>query len=890
MTAPSRIGSYPIERELGRGGMGIVYLGRDPRLGRPVAIKVLPDAFAQDPERLSRFEREAQLLASLSHPNIAGIYGLEEADGHRLLALEYVEGETLADRIARAALPVQEALEIARQIAAALEAAHESGVIHRDLKPANIKLTPAGDVKVLDFGLARGAGSAASSPDLSQSPTMTYAVTGVGVILGTAAYMSPEQARGKVVDRRTDIWSFGCVLYEMLTGRQLFSGETVSDTIARILEREPDWSAIPAAVPEKIRELLRRCLEKDARKRLRDIGDARVELEEIISSRASKTPVAKAGDKTAGRTPRWAYIVTAAALAQAVLALALLGMMKQGSMPQPMMRLSVIEPEGAHFISDPMECALSPDGRTLAFVAADSAGTVQLWSRPLDALDGRPVPGTDNASMPFWSPDSRWIAFFADGKLKKVRPRGGVETLCEAQDGRGGSWSRDGTIVFAPLSQGPIFAVDAAGGEPRPLTTLDSSRHETSHRFPSALPDGKHFLYVVLPGGSRGFQVMSGSLDGHKGRPVLTADSAPVYAEPGYLIFLRNGTLVTQRFDPRSLRLQGDPLDLHGSPPRSQTTGLRVATVSSTGSLAYMEGGDTNDRLTWYDRAGHPLGVVSLPGAQYWGVELSPDDRTAAVTRRGGPNESDVLLVDLARGVPTRFTHSPSLNQWIRWSHDGSQIAFESNRKGTYDIYLKPANGSRPESLLVGGRSQFKHPGGWSADDRLLVFSELNPGTGFDIWYVPTDGSGPPVPYLQTTFNEHFPTLSPDGRWLLYASDESGRYELYVQSFPNPDHKFQVTTTGCWISQWGKDGKEIFAGAQDGQVLLSAEVLESGARFRAGAPRTLFRMPLNAEGMAASRDGQRFLIAVPEARTVAPSITVMLNWKAVLAAGSDDRR
>ena len=891
MDAPQGIGPYPIERELGRGGMGIVYLGRDTKLGRAVAIKVLPDVFAGDPERLARFEREAKLLASLHHPNIAGIYGIEETDGRRFLALEYVEGPTLTEALARGPLPLDECLDVGRQIAAALEAAHEAGVIHRDLKPGNVKLTPAGEVKVLDFGLAKGAGTADSSPDLSQSPTIAYATTGVGVILGTAAYMSPEQARGKTVDRRTDIWSFGCVLNEMLTGRRLFSGETVSDTIARILEREPDWSAIPAAVPEKVRDLLRRCLEKDARKRLRDIGDARLELEEQVSARTSKSRIVAAeveAMKSAARArpPVTAYAVAAVALAVAALAV-LRPFLPAG--PKPVVRLSVSEPEGASLNGDAVDCALSPEGRAVVFVASDSAGTVQLWLRPLETLSGQPIPGTDNASRPFWSPDSRWIGFFADGKLKKARPNGSVEVVCDAPNGRGGTWSPKGTIVFTPSGEGPIFAVSASGGEPRRVTTLDSTRHDITHRFPYFLPDGKHFLYVVLPGGTRGFQVMAGSTDGGEARPITTADSAPIYAKPGYLVYLRDRNLVAQRFDAASLQVKGDPVALPDTPASSQNTGYRAATGSASGALAYMNGTITNSRLVWYDRAGRTVGTVPVPAAQYQLPALSPDERTVSVDRYTSPNESDIWLVDLARGVSTRFTYGPRLNTSSLWSPDGSRIAFESNRNGPFDIYVKPVSGASPETSLVVGQGQFKHPASWSPDGRTLAFYQLDPGTGFDIWLVPADGSGPPVPYLRTRFLDQLPVVSPDGRWLLYISNESGRSEAYVQSFPTPGHKYQVTTGGCLFGLWPKDARELILVGLDGQSISSADVLESGAAFRTGSPRLLFRTPPNVIGMAVTHDAQRFLLPVPEGKSVAPSITVVLNWQAELASHPADR-
>jgi len=891
MSAPERIGSYPIERELGRGGMGIVYLGRDPRLGRPVAIKVLPDAFAQDPERLSRFEREAKLLASLNHPNIAGIFGLEESENRRFLALEYVEGPTLAERLEGRPLPIDESLDIARQIAAALEAAHESGVIHRDLKPGNIKLTPAGDVKVLDFGLAKGAGSVESSPDLSQSPTMTYSPTGVGVILGTAAYMSPEQARGKVVDRRTDIWSFGCVLYEMFTGRRLFAGETVSDTIAKILEREPDWNAVPSAVPEKIRELLRRCLEKDARKRLRDIGDARIELEDTLHARTSKSRIAAAEVAAArrGANPRALFVAYGVALlAVAAAGFAFVRPMFDADHPDAV-RLTVTEPPGVSMNGDAIDCALSPDGRTLVFVGSDSAGTVHLWARMLGSLSARPIPGTENASKPFWSPDSRWVGFFADSKMKKARLGGGAEVICDAPNGRGGTWSTKGTIVFAPAGEGPLFAVSASGGDPRQVTTLDSTGHATAHRFPWFLPDGKHFLYIVLPGGARGFDVMAASIDGGAARKLLSANSAPTYCEPGYLLFQRDFNLVAQRFDAGSLRMIGDPVTLPDTPGPSTSTGARAATVSTQGVLAYMNGSANNSRLAWFDRAGREVGTVPIAPAQYFVPILSPDGRTVSVSRGTSSTEADIWLVDLTRGVGTRFTYGPKNNSLGIWSRDGNRIAFESDRNGRFDTFVKGTSGAQPETALITGRSQFKHPSDWSPDDHLLAYYQMDAKTGFDIWLAPTDGSGPPRPYLQTPFQDQFPQFSPDGRWIMYISDESGRNEIYVQSFPTPARKYQVTTSGCQVAIWRPDGKEIFGIGLDGQTILSIDVLESGAAFRTGPSRTLFRGPINLTGFS-TRDGQRFLMAVPEGQAATSSITVAFDWISDLAAQSAERR
>jgi len=886
----TRLGPYEIIGPLGAGGMGEVYRARDTRLGRDVAIKVLPATFAGDVERVGRLEREAKLLASLNHPNIAVLFGIEQQDGTLCLALELVEGQSLAERLERGAIRLDEAFSIAAQIAAALEAAHDAGIVHRDLKPGNVMLRPDGVVKVLDFGLAKGAAAADSNPELSNSPTLTHLATGMGVILGTAGYMSPEQARGRGVDRRTDIWSFGCVLYEMLTGQQLFAGETVSDTIARILEREPDWSAIPAAVPEKIRDLMRRCLEKDARKRRRDIGDARIELEEVVAARTSRSRSAASGIDIGKPAARASSPILPWAVAVLALAIAAFALMRPRSAAQPVGRLSVTEPDGASLDGDAVDCSLSPDGRALVFVAADSSGNVQLWLRPIGSLDGRPIPGTDNAVKPFWSPDSRWIGFFADGKLKKMRlPGGSAETVCDAPNGRGGTWSARGTIVFVPSGEGPAFAVSAAGGEPRQVTALDSTHHEISHRFPCFLPDGRHFLYVVLPAGPRAFQLMAGSVDGGKPKPVAVVDTAPVYAEPGYLVYMRDRNLVAQPFDAGSLAFKGDPITLPDTPGASQTTGYRTATASTNGMLAYMNGTVTNNKLTWFDRAGHVTGVVPVPAAQYQIPSLSHDERRVALDRVASPNETDIWIVDLVRGVPTRFTFGPRQNSFAAWSPDDRRIAFESNRNGMFDIYVKSTSGATPETALVTGRSQFKHPVSWSPDGRLLAFYELNPKTLFDISIVATDGSSPPVPYLATPFQDQVPFISPDGRWMLYTSDESGRNECYVQSFPTPGQKYQVTTGGCFFARWRGDGKVILIMGQDGQTILAADVLESGSEFLASAPRLLFRLPPNVGGFDVTRDGQRFLAGVPEGKMVSQSITVVTNWQEELKRQAEEK-
>ena len=877
----TRIGAYPIERELGRGGMGIVYLAHDLKLQRAVAIKVLPEGFAQDPERLSRFEREARLLASLNHPNIAAIYGLEEADGHRFLVLEYVEGETLAERIERGKLPLDETLSIGRQIAAALEAAHESGVIHRDLKPGNVKLTPAGDVKVLDFGLAKGAGTPESTPNLTQSPTIAYAPTGVGVILGTAAYMSPEQARGKVVDRRTDIWSFGCVLYECLTGRQLFSGETVSDMIAKILEREPDWNALPADTPQRVRDLLRRCLEKDSKLRLRDIGEARIELGEAM---AARTSAMRAAPALAPARPRGPGAGIALLVAAASLALAATSILSQMVFKRPSdrpVRFQITAEPGTFIYDDAAESAISPDGRTVVFTAGDSLGATALWLRSLDALISRPLAGTDNASMPFWSVDSKNIGFFADGKLKKIAlANGSVEVLCDAKNPRGATWNHRDVILFAPDGAGPLYRVAGSGGEPERVTALDSTRQQSAHRFPSFLPDGKHFLFASLPARSGKYDIWMGSLDGSKPESVMSAGASPLYISPGYLAYLRGLNLVAQKFDYNNHRLLGPVIPVPDVPGVSASNSYRPASVSEAGDLAYLKLRVQNTQLTYLDRSGRPVGTVQAPPGRYEQAFLSPDGRYVAAVKAESPSESDIWIIDLERSTSTRFT-SGSRNEFPRWSPDSRQIIYLSNRHGPVDFYIRPVNGSKPETTFYTSSNAVKNPMTWSKDGRFLSFEQLDPQTGWDLYVAPVDGSGTATPYLRTAFNERWGNISPDGRWMVYGSDESGSLEIYVQSFPELGDKYRISTAGGIVPHWREDGREIRFLTPDFQAFLSCDVTTSPT-FHASAPKLLYRLPRGAQIGAFTPDFQRQLVPIPAGEGAPTTITVALNWVAEL--------
>jgi Tol biopolymer transport system component/predicted Ser/Thr protein kinase len=887
---PTQIGIYTIEREVGRGGMGVVYLGMDPKLRRPVAIKVLPDAFAKDPERLARFEREARLLATLTHPNVAGIYGLEEADGRRFLALEYVEGETLAERLERGPLPVDETIDVCRQIASALEAAHEAGVIHRDLKPGNVKLTASGEVKVLDFGLARGpAQTADSTPDLTNSPTVTVGATGVGVIMGTAAYMSPEQARGKPVDRRTDIWSFGCVLYECLTGTQAFAGETVSDMIALILQGEPDGSKLPKDLPEPLRALLIRCLDKDAKQRLRDIGDARVELEQLSglrpssASRISHTSLAGATEATAApsspATPRRGapvvLIAAATLIVGAIAGAALWHVAGPRPADAPAMRFIVDAPPGQDLTGDPNEQSISPDGGTLAAVMVDSTGQTSIWLRPLSEFRARPLPDTRGGQLPFWSPDGRYLGFFADGKLKRVRVDGGrPEILCDASTGRGASWSTNDIIVFGPAPAGPLYRVRASGGTPEVATVLDTTQGETAHRWPCFLPDGKHFIFAALPTVNGEFKSYIGSVGSTDRKPLISSTGAPLYSAPGYLIYHRNESLLAQKFDLGDMSVTGDPFTVGDPPSGSTYTGSPGFSVSQNEVLTWVSAGRLETRLVWRDRSGREVGTVDIPHEQ-WGVPIiSPDGRRAVIEQGVSQGVGDVWIVDLEREVANRLTFGQGKNTGGPWSPDGKEVIFQSTRKGPRDAYRSGIDGSGSARLVYESAVPFKDITDWSPDGRWLTQHEISDASGWNLYVLPADG-GERQPYLVTPFNEQFLMVAPNGEWAIYVSDESGTPQVYIQRFPEPRDRQQVTKTGAYFALWNTNGREIIVLRPDLMFVSVPVTWHPEPRF--GTPVELYKTP-NVAGFDLMPGGQKFLSVEPATQT-RPGVSVAVNWR-----------
>jgi Tol biopolymer transport system component len=874
LSSGDHLGPYEIVAPLGAGGMGEVYRARDSKLNREVAIKVLPAAFANDAQYMARFEREAQVLASLNHPNIATVYGIEQG----ALVMELVEGADL-----RGPLPIEEAIPIARQIALGLEAAHERGIVHRDLKPANIKITPAGVVKILDFGLAKSAGefSAASAAGTSptMSPTLSLAMTQAGMILGTAAYMSPEQARGKPVDKRADIWAFGVVFYEMLTGQQLFGGgETVTDTLASVVKDVPDLSNLPADTPAYIRRLLERCLRKDANTRLRDIGEARIALE---NPPAAETPA------SAPPTPRAAILpwIAAAVFALAAIAFATLYLRRPVEEARTV-KFTILPPGKATFGNAPP--AVSPDGRRIVFTAAVD-GKDQLWVRDLDAATARPLPGTEGitaAAYPFWSPDSRSLGFFAGGKLKRVDVSGGPAlTLCDARQAYGGAWGRGDVILFNGGFNSGLMRVSAAGGASAPVTELDVAHGEFGDLWPSFLPDGRHFLYIARNVDPQKMDVWVGDLESKTRRPILADASNAFYDPRGYVLFVRDNTLMARPFDAGRLETTGDPFPVAEHVDYFRSSRLGHFSLSQTGVLAYYSGGATGvENLTWFDRAGKSLGTVGPPGTMRQPA-ISPDGRTVAVERtdaQAGTN--DIWLHDLAHGTASRFTFGPKDNYYPSWSPDGSRILFISNQSGQYGLYVKPANGTGKAELLFES-PEAKIDTNWSRDGKFVIFTIVGARTGYDIWVLPNPlgdaAARKPYPFLATNALEFAGRLSPDGKYLAYGSDESGDMQVYAQSFPGKEGKFQISADGGTRPVWSRDGKELFYLSNAGQVM--AVDVKSGATFEHGLPKPLFDVPTATSArFDVSPDSKRFLVVNTGGDPAAASMTVMLNWQAGL--------
>ncbi len=895
LSAGTRLGPYEILASVGAGGMGEVYRARDTRLDRTVAIKVLPSHLSSSEELRQRFEREARAVSQLNHPHICVLHDIGQQDGTDYIVMEYLEGETLAERLVRGSLPLEQALRFGIEMAGALDKAHRRGIVHRDLKPSNVMVTKSG-VKLLDFGLAKVAAPASGGAvALSMLPTTPKGtnLTAEGTILGTFQYMAPEQLEGKEADTRTDIFAFGAVLYEMATGRKAFTGKSQASLIAAILEREPPAiSTVAPMTPPSLDRVVKTCLAKDPDDRWQTAHDVRLQLQWIAEggSQAGLPAPVLARRKSREHLAWGAFAIAAlAALVSAFL------LVRQKREPVRVFRSSILSPENTRFSFSGSPMAVSPDGRQIAFVAQSPEGVRLLWVRPFDASASQPLAGTEGAYCPFWSPDSRFLGFFAEGKLKKIAASGGPpQTLCDAPTGRGATWNRNGVILFAPSEGGPIHRVAASGGAASPATQLDQSSAEYNHFWPFSLPDGRHFLYSSYRGRAardQTFGLHLGSLDSKDRRLLLHARTNAAYApsspgsSQGHLFFSKGNTLLARPFDAERLQFTGEDFPVAEQVqvfPAAQSASF---SVSENGILAYRSSARGNlSQLLWFDRGGRELESVGA-AADYYHPQLSHDGRRVAVMLNDPQtNDTDIWVYDLTRRVSTRLTFGPAVNLFPIWSPDDSRIVFASNRKGFHDLYQKMASGTGEDELLLSSTTSYKFPTDWSPDSRLIALHSTDTAskTGSDIWVFSV--ADRQATFLTTPFHEGSPQFSPDGRWIAYVSTESGKREVYVRPFPDPSGKWRISSAGGSYPRWRRDGKELFYVAPD-KTLMAVEIT-SGSGFAAGVPKPLFRTQMKWLDIGfqydVSPDGKRFLINTLAEEEKAEAITVVQNWTAGL--------
>jgi serine/threonine-protein kinase len=876
------LGHYRIIKKIGAGGMGEVYRAHDTELKRDVALKVLPASLAADAERLARFRREAEVLASLNHAHIAQIYGLADAKKVPALVMELVEGETLAERMARGPIPVDEGLAICRQIAAGLAAAHDRGVIHRDLKPANIKIAAGGEVKILDFGLAKAIENEPAAPAGTGAPTLTSpAMTYAGQILGTAAYMAPEQARGEIVDRRADIWAFGVILFEVLSGKPCFSGRSVSDYVAAVLRDEPDWQALPPQVPPRISGLLHRCLRKDPLKRLRDIGDALLDIEDAQTEPLAPPPFPAAHPSAAWR--RWAPWGRSAILALAAVAAILMIRTNSPAPREDVTRASLALPVPLD-LGEGDALAISRDGRRLAFVGVGASGT-QIFVQDLSAFDARPLPGTEGGNAPFFSPDGEWLGFFTSNQLKKISLRGGEPlVLCATPPvNRGASWGDDDRIIFAATMNGGLVRIGAAGGSPEVLTELDAKAGELAHLWPEVLPGAKTVIFTIKTGESFDTaRIAAQSLETGSRQILIENGTFGRHASGGHLLFMRGDTLFAAPFDAKKVRISSDPVPVIEGVRLDPRHGCGQFAVAEPGTLIYVKGDarGIKRRLVFVDRTGTERPLLDEPGA-FSEPRLSPDGRRFVIIIEA--SHQDLWLADIARRNLARLTFAPTEEFSPHWTPDGRKLIFGLGKAGgDPEIFAMAADGSgSPQPILAGGKFA-RFPSSVSPDGRFLAYVEALTDVDADIWVLPLEGDESPTPLVKTPFNEFGPEFSPDGRFLAYVSNESGRLDVYVRPFPGPGLKRQVSVGGGTSPAWSRAGNEIYY--RSGAALMVAAV-EMRPEFSSAAPRTLFRgdyeeparpdWPRNYEVMP---DGPEFIMIKPDPEARPAQARAVFHW------------
>ncbi len=848
LTPGNRLGVYDISEPIGEGGMGQVWRATDTTLGRQVAIKILPDAFAADPQRLARFEREAKTLAALNHPHIAAIYAFERLSGIYALVMELVEGEDLSQRLARGAIALDDALPIATQILQALEAAHGQGIIHRDLKPSNIKVRVDGIVKVLDFGLAKAVEpSRGPSAEAMNSPTITTpAMTQAGMILGTAAYMSPEQARGNVVDKRSDLWAFGAVLFETLTGTRAFRGDNVTDTIAAVIAKEPEWARLPVDTPVAIRRLLRRCLEKDRNRRLSDAADARLEIDDVLSPPSGTAGVEAAASPAHRLTWSWAVACGLGVALGAAIILLAWAPWRRVPPPSPLRLSAELGADVSMTLGFTDAVSLSPDGTVVAFVAQKGGGDrPQIYVRRLTELRATPLPGTDDASSPFFSPNGEWIGFFAAGKLKKIAVSGGaVVTLCDAPTGRGGAWSEDDTIVFQPQPRNaPLMRVSSAGGTPEPLSSLGEG--EVLQQWPQVLPGGQALLFTSVSAvGGLNNLVVQAPLTGAR-TVVHRGGYHGRYLPSGHLVYLNDGKLFAAPFDLNRLAVTGPAVPALEGVSSNTVTGAAQYAVSASGSgtIVYLTGPSSGigGPIHWMDQKGTTIPLRATP-ANWMNLLFAPDGQRLAV-QQINEGQSDIWVYQWERDIVTRLTFDLTSEQKPVWTHDGRRLVLTSNRadKPGSNLYWQRADGTGDAQRLTESR-HFQQPASWHPSGRFLAFEEQDSVSNVDLMILPMAGDevsgwkpGKPTVFLNTPFAEREPMFSPDGRWLAYSSNESGRDEVYVRPFPGPGGKWQVSTGGGVYPTWSRTRRELLYGV-NGQMMVAPYVVE-GDSFRSEKPR-----------------------------------------------------